>query len=157
LSHQIDPADKRILAELQRDSTLSLDALSEKVSLSRNACWRRIQQMEAAGIIKGRITLLDPAALNLALNVFIVIRTGRHSAEWAEAFRAALRDIPEITGAYRTAGDIDYILRARVPDVAAYDRLYQRLIARVDMTDVSASFVMEELKDTHELPLGYLG
>lgn len=156
MSHQIDKSDKRILAELQRDATLSLDALSEKVALSRNACWRRIQQMEAAGIIKGRITLLDPAALNLALNVFIVVRTGRHSSEWAEAFRAAVSDIPEITGAYRTAGDIDYILRARVPDVAAYDRLYQRLIARVDMTDVSASFVMEELKDTHELPLAYL-
>lgn len=157
MSHKIDQTDKRILAELQRDSTLSLDALSEKVALSRNACWRRIQQMETAGIIKARITLLEPAALNLALNVFIVVRTGRHNAEWAEAFRSALRDIPEITGAYRTAGDIDYILRARVPDVAAYDRLYQRLIARVDMTDVSASFVMEELKDTHELPLSYVG
>jgi DNA-binding Lrp family transcriptional regulator len=83
--------------------------------------------------------------------------SGRHSAEWATAFRAALADIPEIIGAYRTAGDIDYILRARVPDVAAYDRLYQRLISRVDMVDVSASFVMEEIKDTHELPLGYLG
>lgn len=157
MSHKIDQTDKRILMELQRDSGLSLDALSEKVSLSRNACWRRIQQMEAAGIIKARITLLEPAALNLALSVFIVVRTGRHNAEWAEAFRAALRDIPEITGAYRTAGDIDYILRARIPDVAAYDRLYQRLIARVDMTDVSASFVMEELKDTHELPMSYLG
>lgn len=156
MSHKIDLIDKRILSELQRDSTLSLDVLSDKVALSRNACWRRIQQMETAGIIKARITLLEPAALNLALSVFIVVRTGRHSAEWAEAFRAALRDIPEITGAYRTAGDIDYILRARVPDVAAYDRLYQRLIARVDMTDVSASFVMEELKDTHELPLNYL-
>ncbi|MGL4437895.1 MAG: Lrp/AsnC family transcriptional regulator [Bosea sp. (in: a-proteobacteria)] len=157
MSHRIDATDKRILTELQRDSTLSLDALGEIVALSRNACWRRIQQMEAAGIIKGRVTLLDPAALNLALNVFIVVRTGRHSAEWAEAFRAALRDIPEITGAYRTAGDIDYILRARVPDVAAYDRLYQRLISRVDMTDVSASFVMEEMKETHELPLSYMG
>lgn len=156
MSQKIDQIDKRILAELQRDSTISLDLLSVKVALSRNACWRRIQQMESAGIIKGRITLLEPAALNLALSVFIVIRTGRHSAEWAEAFRAALRDIPEIIGAYRTAGDIDYILRARVPDVAAYDRLYQRLIARVDMTDVSASFVMEELKDTNELPLGYM-
>jgi len=156
LSHKPDSMDKRILSVLQRDSTLSLDALSEAVCLSRNACWRRVQQLEAAGIIRQRVTLLDPQRLNLALTVFIVIRTGRHSADWAETFRATLAQIPEITGAYRTAGDIDYILRARVPDVAAYDRLYQRLIARIDMTDVSASFVMEELKDTHELPLGYM-
>ncbi len=157
MSHKIDQIDKRILGELQRDSTVSLDVLSDRIALSRNACWRRIQQLEAAGIIASRVALLAPAALNLALSVFIVVRTGRHSAEWARDFRAALADIPEITGAYRTAGDIDYILRARVPDVAAYDRLYQRLISRVDMVDVSASFVMEEIKDTHELPLGYMG
>jgi Lrp/AsnC family transcriptional regulator len=152
----IDSIDKRILAELQRDATLSLDALSDRVALSRNACWRRVQRLEEAGVIAARVALLDPAALNVGLSVFIVVRTGRHSADWAESFRAAVASLPEIIGAYRTAGDIDYILRARVPDVAAYDRLYQRLIARIDMTDVSASFVMEEIKDTHELPLGYL-
>jgi Lrp/AsnC family transcriptional regulator len=152
----IDALDKRILAELQQDANLSLDALSARVNLSRNACWRRIQRLEEAGVIVGRVALLDPKALNVGLSVFIVIRTGRHSADWAESFRAAVASLPEITGAYRTAGDIDYILKARVPDVAAYDRLYQRLIARINMTDVSASFVMEEIKDTHALPLGYL-
>lgn len=156
MSYIVDHLDKRILTELQRDSELSLDALSERVALSRNACWRRIQQLEGAGIIKRRVALLDPGELNLGLSVFIVIRTGRHNADWAHAFRTAIAEIPEIIGAYRTAGDIDYILRARVPDVAAYDRLYQRLISRVDMTDVSASFVMEEIKDTHELPMTYL-
>lgn len=152
----LDQIDKRILAELQRDATQSLDALSERVHLSRNACWRRVQRLEDEGVVRGRVALLDPRALNVGLTVFIVVRAGRHNADWAERFRAALASMPEITGAYRTAGDIDYILRARVPDVAAYDRLYQNLIARVDMVDVSASFVMEELKDTHELPLGYL-
>jgi Lrp/AsnC family transcriptional regulator len=155
-SHQIDMIDKRILIELQRDSDLSLDALSERVALSRNACWRRVQQLETAGVIRGRVALLEPRELNLGLSVFIVVRTGRHNADWARAFRTAIAELPEIIGAYRTAGDIDYILRARVPDVAAYDRLYQRLIARVDMTDVSASFVMEQIKDTHELPMTYL-
>lgn len=152
----LDAADKRILAELQKDVTLSLDALSDRVNLSRNACWRRIQRLDEAGVIRSRVALLEPRALNLALDVFIVVRTGRHSADWADRFRAALAGLPEITGAYRTAGDIDYILRARVPDVAAYDRLYQKLISRIDMVDVSASFVMEEIKDTHELPLGYM-
>ncbi len=151
----LDPIDKRILAELQRDATLSLDELGARAGLSRNACWRRVQKLEEDGVIKGRVALLDAGPLNVALTVFIVIRTGRHSADWAERFRAAIAGMPEITGAYRTAGDIDYILRARVPDVAAYDRLYQKLISRIDMVDVSASFVMEEIKDTHELPLGY--
>ncbi len=152
----MDQIDRRILGFLQSDATASLDDISERVHLSRNACWRRIQRLESDGVITKRVAMLDPAALNLALSVFIVVRAGRHSAGWAESFRAALADFPEITGAYRTAGDIDYILRARVPDVAAYDRLYQKLIARVDMVDVSASFVMEEIKDTHELPLDYL-
>lgn len=152
----LDEIDKRLLSELQRDATRSLDDLSERVHLSRNACWRRIQRLEESGVIKGKVALLDPTSLNVGLNVFIVVRAGRHNAEWADAFRAAVAAMPEITGAYRTAGDIDYILRARVPDVAAYDRLYQRLIARIDMVDVSASFVMEEIKDTHALPLDYL-
>ncbi len=151
----IDAIDSRILEVLQQDASLSLDALSERVNLSRNACWRRVQRLEQEGVIRGRVALLDPTALNVGLSVFIVVRAGRHNSDWAASFRRAVSSMPEIVGAYRTAGDIDYILRARVPDVAAYDRLYQRLIGAVDMVDVSASFVMEELKDTHVLPLGY--
>lgn len=153
--HELDATDKRLLAELQRDATLSLDALSEKASLARNSCWRRVTRLDEAGVIKARVALLDPRAVNAKLMVFIAVRTSRHSADWAERFRAAVKDIPEIVGAYRTAGEIDYILQARVPDVAAYDALYQRLIARIDMLDVSATFVMETMKETTEIPLGY--
>lgn len=152
----IDHFDKKILAELQRDATLSLDALAERVVLSRNACWRRIQKLEEAGVIRGRVALLDPEALNLGLAVLIQVRTSQHSAEWAQRFRAALKEIPEIIAAYRTAGEIDYILHARIPDMKAYDRLYQTLIARIEMDDVSASFVMEEIKQSSELPLGFV-
>ena len=151
----IDATDKRLLHELQADSSLSLDELAARAGLSRNACWRRVKQLEESGAIKARVALIDPAAVNAVLAVFINIRTSRHSAEWSEKFRQALRDIPEITGAYRTAGDIDYILHARIPDVAAYDALYQKLIARIDLMDVSASFVMEELKHTTALPLHF--
>ncbi len=156
MSVAIDQFDKKILAELQRDATISLDALAEKVILSRNACWRRIQKLEEAGIIRGRVALLDPDSLNLGLAVLIQVRTSQHNAEWAQRFRAALHDIPEIVAAYRTAGEVDYILHARIPDMRAYDRLYQKLIARIDMVDVSASFVMEELKFSSELPLLYV-
>jgi len=154
-SPQFDAADKRLLAELQRDSTLSLDELGERAGLSRNSAWRRVARLEEQGVIKGRVALLDPEAVNAKLMVFIAVRTSRHSADWAERFRAAVREIPEIVGAFRTAGEIDYVLQARVPDVAAYDALYQKLIARIDMLDVSATFVMETMKQTTELPLAY--
>jgi Lrp/AsnC family transcriptional regulator len=154
-SPDLDSTDKRLLAELQRDASLSLDELGERAGLSRNSCWRRVGRLDEMGVIKGRVALLDPVAVNAKLMIFISVRTSRHSADWAERFRATVKEIPEIVGAFRTAGEIDYILQARVPDVAAYDALYQKLIARIDMLDVSATFVMETMKETTEIPLGY--
>jgi Lrp/AsnC family transcriptional regulator len=153
----IDLIDKRLLVELQRDASLSLDALADLVGISRNTCWRRITKLEEDGVIIRRVALLDPAKVNLALPVFIVVRTSRHAPDATEQLRKAVLEIPEIIGAYRTAGEIDYILQARVPDVAAYDRLYKKLIARLEMSDISASFVMEEIKSVTELPLDFVG
>lgn len=152
----LDTQDKAILRELQRDASLSVETLAERVSLSRNACWRRVKRLEDEGVIVRRVALVDPAKLDLALTVVVLVRTSRHDADWAERFRAAVKAIPEIVGAYRTAGDIDYILRARVPDVAAYDRLYKKLTSRIEMQDVSASFVREELKEETALPLDFV-
>ena len=149
----IDDADRRILRELQRDATQGLEALGERVGLSRNAAWRRIRRMEDEGIIQARVALIDPDALDLGLSVFIQVRTNRHDPEWLDQFAAALRSFPEIVGAYRMSGDLDYLIRARVRDMAAYDRLYQRLIRKVELADVTASFVMEELKETTALPV----
>ncbi len=152
MKFDIDPIDRRILFELQRDGTLSVDQLSERVSLSRNACWRRVKLMEEAGVITGRVALVDAEKLGFGLSVFILVRTSQHEPGWLKSFREAVSAIPEIIGVYRMSGDLDYVLRARVPDVKAYDRLYQRLIAKVPLSDVSASFVMEEIKETLELP-----
>ncbi|MGN6766467.1 MAG: Lrp/AsnC family transcriptional regulator [Rhizobiaceae bacterium] len=152
MKFEIDPMDRMILAELQRDGTLSVDQLSERVNLSRNACWRRVKLMEEAGIITGRVALVDAEKLGFGLSVFILIRTTHHEPDWLKKFRDAVSSIPEIIGVYRMSGDLDYVLRARVPDVKAYDRLYQRLIGKVPLSDVSASFVMEEIKETLELP-----
>jgi Lrp/AsnC family transcriptional regulator len=153
MASEIDTIDRRILAELQRDGTLSVDQLSERVSLSRNACWRRVKRLEEDGIITGRVALVDGEKIGLGLSVFILVRTSRHDPEWLKAFRDAVTSLPEITGVYRMSGDLDYVLRARVADVKAYDRLYQRLIAKVPLTDVSASFVMEEIRETTVLPV----
>ena len=150
---RLDPTDRRILQRLQHDSDISLDDLAEEIGLSRNAIWRRVKELEKDGTIRRRVALLDPERLGLTLTVFIQIRTDTHSRAWSEAFAKATRAIPEITGVYRMTGELDYLVRAQVADMAAYDRLYQKLTSQVELSDVSASFVMERIKDTTALPV----
>lgn len=149
----IDTLDRKILDALQRDANQSLETLGAQVGLSRNACWRRIRALEEAGVITGRITTLDARKLGFGLTVFMQIRTNAHAPDWLRKFSVATKAMPEIQGVYRMSGDLDYLIRARVADMAGYDQLYQRLIARVPLSDVSASFVMEEIKETAQLPL----
>ncbi len=151
----MDERDRHILREIQLDSAQSLEELATKVNLSRNGCWRRVKALENGGIIRRRVALLDPARLNLGLTAFIAIRTSQHDQDWLDRFSAAVRDIPEIIGVYRTTGETDYMVQAVVPDIAGYDRLYKRLIARVPLKDVSSVFVMEKVKETTALPLDY--
>lgn len=149
----IDDTDRRLLSALQRDASQSLETLGQAVNLSRNACWRRIRALEDAGVIKSRVVLLDAEKLGLGLSVFMQIRTNAHAPDWLDRFSKATKDMPEVLGVYRMTGDLDYLIRARVADMADYDRLYQRLIRKVPLSDVSASFVMEEIKETTELPV----
>jgi Lrp/AsnC family transcriptional regulator len=151
----MDTTDRKLRDILQRDAALSLDDFSERVGLSRNACWRRIKRLEDEGVIKARVTLLDASRINVGLTAFIALRTTEHSAKWLDQFSKAVRGIPEIIGVYRMTGDIDYLLQVVIPDVAAYDRLYKRLIGKITLADVSSSFVMEEIKSTTVLPLDY--
>ena len=153
MAHIIDDIDRKILDLLQRDAALSVDQLAERIALSRNACWRRVKWLEAEGIIRKRVAIVDPQALGLALQALVLIRTNDHSAAWLEAFRKAVREMPEIMSAQRMSGDLDYVLRVRVADMVAYDRFYQRLIDKVQIADVSASFVMEDVKETTALPI----
>lgn len=149
----LDTIDHRILAVLQKDSTQSVDSISEHVALSRNACWRRIKAMEASGVIRGRVALLDPVKLGCPLTVLVLIRTDHHSDTWRKDFATAVAALPEITSAQRMSGDLDYVLKVRLADVAAYDTFYKRLTSRISVSDISASFVMEDIKDTTALPL----
>lgn len=153
MSAKNDEIDLKILRLLQEDATQSVDMLSEKVSLSRNACWRRVKALEEAGILRAKVALLDPKQLGLGLQAIVMIRALAHTSNWTQSFQDAVRYMPEIMGAYRTTGDLDYVLRVRVADIDAYDRFYKDLTARVDIADVSASFVMEEIKDTTALPI----
>jgi Lrp/AsnC family transcriptional regulator len=151
----MDERDRDILEHLQQDCSISIEDLAQRVNLSRNACWRRVKALEEQGIIRARVALLDPARLNLNLTAFIAIRTANHDQNWLDRFSTAVKDIPEITGVYRTTGQTDYMLQAVVPDMAGYDRLYKRLIAKVPLTDVSSFFVMEKVKETTALPLAH--
>ncbi|MDE3080608.1 MAG: Lrp/AsnC family transcriptional regulator [Paracoccaceae bacterium] len=150
---QMDTFDPKILTILQREADVALETLGMRVGLSRNAVWRRIKALEAAGVIRARVALLDPEQIGLGLSVFMLVRTDRHTPEWLEKFAVAVRDLPQILGAYRMTGDLDYLIHARVADVKDYDALYRALVARVDFGDVSASFVMEEIKETTEMPV----
>ncbi|MEQ3710730.1 MAG: Lrp/AsnC family transcriptional regulator [Tateyamaria sp.] len=148
-----DQTDARILKELQQDATQSLEALGDSIGLSRNACWRRIRALEETGVITGRVALVDPEAADLGLMVFMQVRTHSHDPDWQTNFKKATRTIPNILSVYRMTGDLDYLIRARVRDMAGYDALYQQLIHLVPIADVAASFVMEEIKDGTALPL----
>ena len=150
---KLDINDIKILKQLQKNASLSIEEISERISLSRNACWRRIRRLEDDGIINKRVAIVNAEALDLGQMVIVLISTNSHDPKWLSLFRAAIAEMPEIMGAHRMSGDLDYILRVRVRDVRAYDRFYQRLISKVPISNVSASFVMEDLKDSTELPL----
>ncbi|MGJ8562243.1 MAG: Lrp/AsnC family transcriptional regulator [Alphaproteobacteria bacterium] len=148
-----DDTDRSILKILQKDATRSLDSISEAVGVSLNTCWRRVQRLEQSGIIAGRVALLDADKLGKSLTVFVSVRTNDHSKDWADRFSKAVDGLPEIVEFYRLAGDVDYLLKILAASVADYDRIYQTLISKVGLSDVTASFAMEKMKLTTEIPL----
>ncbi|EED35356.1 transcriptional regulator, AsnC family [Luminiphilus syltensis NOR5-1B] len=148
----LENVDRRILAALQTDASLSLADLSDRIALSRSACGRRLQRLESEGYIKGRVTLLNAEKVGLPLTVFISIKTNQHTSKWAERFHKVVEKLPGVLEVYRMAGETDYLLKAVVPDMPGYDQLYQQLI-KAELTDVSSGFVMEEIKSTVALPL----
>ena len=144
---KIDAIDRRILKVLQRDASLSIQQIGEEVGVSANPCWRRVKRLENLGIIQKRIAVLDAARLGLGMTCFVSIRTNRHSAEWLDSFAKGVAAIPEILECHRMTGDVDYLLKIIVADIAHYDRVYRRLINRVpDLADVSSTFSMEQMK-----------
>lgn len=150
--NSIDKVDKILLRHLQADAALSIADLADLASISKSACWRRIQKLEEHGVILQRVTLLSQEALSVPLTAFISLKTNQHNTAWARKFKQVIEAIPGVLEVYRLGGDVDYLIKVVVPDMAGYDALYQQLLA-ADLFDVSASFVMEELKHTTQLPL----
>ena len=150
---RLDETDRKILAELQQDAAQSLDEIARKVGSSKTPVWNRIRKMRDGGIIGQQTVLLNAEALGFEACFFVLIRTSEHDASWQAAFLQALNDRPEVQEAHRLAGDIDYILKVRVPNARAYDAFYQALISEVRVHNVTALLSMEEIKSTPNLPL----
>lgn len=153
----MDRIDRKILALVQNDASLSVAEIAERVGLSKTPCWRRIRNLEKAGVIRKRVALLDARAVNVGVTVFVRLRTRQHSYAWLKSFADKVARIEEVVEFYRLSGDIDYLLKIVVSDIAAYDAVYKRLIRAAEFSDVSSSFAMEEIKYTTALPLGYAG
>ena len=153
---RLDEIDRRILRALQQDARLTTAQLAERIGLSTTPCWRRINRLQEQGIIRARVALLDRKALNAGVTVFVAVRTSQHSAQWLGRFAKAVASFPEVMDCYRMSGEIDYLIRLALPDIEAYDAFYKRLIARVELSDVTSMFAMEEIKSTTRLPLAYL-
>jgi Lrp/AsnC family transcriptional regulator len=153
MTPQIDSIDRKILECLQEDCAQSIAEIADFVHLSQNACWRRIKQLEENGIITKRVALLDPVKLGVGVTVFVTVRAGEHTERWLETFSAAVRKMPEVVEFYRMSGEVDYLLKLQVADIASYDRVYKTLIRSAKLMDVSSAFAMEELKRTTAIPL----
>jgi Lrp/AsnC family transcriptional regulator len=149
----MDTIDRKILAVLQDDAALSVAEIGSRVGLSSTPCWKRIQRLEADGIILKRVALVNQDRIGLGISVFVSIETGDHSQGWLDRFAKTVTDMPEVMEFYRMAGDVDYMLRVVVPDIAGYDAFYKRLITAVPLKNVTSRFAMEKIKSTTALPL----
>jgi len=149
----MDATDRHILAILQEDATLSIADVGERVGLSQTPCWKRIQRLEADGVIERRVALLNPEKLGLNITALVAIETNDHSAGWLSSFASKVSHMPEVVDIWRMAGDVDYVLRVVAPDMQAYDAFYKRLIEAVPLKNVTTRFAMERVKATTALPL----
>ncbi|MDC1256204.1 Lrp/AsnC family transcriptional regulator [Pelagibacteraceae bacterium] len=151
----LNDIDKKILSVLQENADLPISELSKKVNLSATPCWARINKLYKQGFITKKVAVVDRLKLNLNVVAFVQIKTSNHNMEWARKFVKAISDMPEVIEFYRLSGSIDYLLKVLVPSIEKYDEFYKKLTDKVDLTDVSSSFSMEEIKQTSSLPLDY--
>jgi len=149
----MDAIDRKILAVVQDDASLSVAEIGQRVGLSSTPCWKRLQRLEAEGVITKRVALIDPEKVGLGITVFVSVETGDHSQDWLKTFAEVVNAMPEVMEFYRMAGDVDYVLRVVVQDMQSYDTFYKKLIATVPLKNVTSRFAMERIKQTTALPI----
>ena len=150
----MDAIDRKILAVVQQDASLSVAEIGQRVGLSSTPCWKRLQKLEAEGVITRRVALIDPDKIGLGITVFVSVETGDHSQDWLRKFAETVSAMPEVMEFYRMAGDVDYMLRVVVRDMNSYDAFYKKLIETVALKNVTSRFAMERIKQTTALPIG---
>lgn len=153
MSQDLDQIDRKIIAALMADATLPVAQIADRVGLSQTPCWKRIQKLEANGVLLRRVAIADPSRIGLPLIVFVGVESPDHSAAWREAFAATVIAMPEVMEVCRLAGDVDYLLRAAFPEMSAYDSFYKRLTDAVPIKNITSHFVMEHLKQTTAYPI----
>lgn len=153
---RMDAIDRKILAVVQEDASLSVAEIGQRVGLSSTPCWKRLQRLEADGVITRRVALIDPERIGLGITVFVSVETGDHSQDWLQRFADVVGAMPEVMEFYRMSGDVDYMLRVVVSDIAGYDAFYKKLIATVPLKNVTSRFAMERIKSTTALPIADL-
>ncbi len=151
--HQLDAIDRKILLTLQEDASLSVAEIGQRVGLSSTPCWKRIQRLEAEGVIQKRVAIVDQSKVGLGITVFVSVETDDHSESWLSTFASTVSAMPEVMEFYRMAGDVDYMLRVVVADMHAYDLFYKKLIAASPLKNVTSRFAMENIKSTTSLPI----
>ena len=149
----MDAIDRKILAVVQQDASLSVAEIGQRVGLSSTPCWKRLQRLEADGVITRRVAIIDPEKVGLGITVFVSVETGDHSEDWLKRFAEVVSAMPEVMEFYRMAGDVDYMLRVVVHDMQGYDAFYKRLIATVPLKNVTSRFAMEKIKSVTALPV----
>jgi len=150
---QLDHVDRKILAILQEDASIAVAEIGARVGLSQTPCWRRIQRLREDGVIEATVALVKPEAVGCGLTVFMAIEARDHSPQWLEQFTEMVVARSEVLDVHRMAGEMDYLLRVAVPDMAAYDQFYRELIAAVPLKNVSSHFAMERVKSTTAYPI----
>ncbi|HYQ73472.1 MAG TPA: Lrp/AsnC family transcriptional regulator [Gammaproteobacteria bacterium] len=149
----MDSVDRRILELLQQDASLTVKQIAARIHLSATPCWKRIQKLESEGYIRARVALLDPRLVDADVTVFVAIKAAQHTTTWIEQFSRTVSEMPEVMEIYRMSGEVDYLLRVAVGSIDAYDAFYKRLVDRIELSDVTSSFAMEQIKYTTALPI----
>lgn len=152
----MDKTDQKILEILQQDATIAVADLAKKVGLSTTPCWRRVQKLEEDKVIQRRVAILDGQKINAGVSVFVSVKTAKHNKDWLDHFSKKIASYAEVIEFYRMSGEVDYLLKVVVPDIAAYDAFYQKMVADIDIEDVSSAFAMEKIKSTTAMPLDYI-
>lgn len=155
--HDLDAIDLRLLAEVQKDTSLSAAELAEKVGISQSPCWRRLQRLKDEGYIRAQVAVLDRKRVGLNAQIFAQVKLSAHGRTHLSEFSKAVQAFPEVLECYVLMGPFDFMLRIVTEDVEAYEKLFfDRLSKLPGIQEINSSVALSEIKFSTALPLDHL-